>query len=320
MLYRMRSSILTLCIGVAAITPAKAQSPLYVEPPGWSLGVNFGMADLWGDVGTKTIVDHYTNGKYFKNPHFMGGIFARYSFHPSFAVRLGANYGTLYATDSWNEKGFDKSTSVTDDAYQRYIRNLDIKTNVWEGNLLLELTPFRLFDLEGKLATKRFQPYLLAGVGAFHFKPTGEYYPRDLSGGGAWTRMNDLHLEGQGFKFDGAPERYELWQISVPLGVGVRWDIGYQLSLGVEYLYRYTFFDYLDGVSGNYVDPRYFEANLTPNKTELANNMHDKSWLIDPSISHYNGDVRGNSAVNDGYSTISVSFFYKIRRKADHWW
>src|SRR5690606_1098727 len=56
MLYRMRRSILTLCIGVAAIAPAKAQSPLYVEPPGWSLGVNFGLTDLWGDVGTKTIV------------------------------------------------------------------------------------------------------------------------------------------------------------------------------------------------------------------------------------------------------------------------
>lgn len=320
MLYRMRRSILTLCIGVAAIAPAKAQSPLYVEPPGWSLGVNFGLTDLWGDVGTKTIVDHYTNGEYFNDLHYMGGIFARYSFHPSFAVRMGVNYGTLFATDQWNKKGFEKSTSTQDDYYQRYVRNLDIKANIWEGNFLLELTPFRLFNLEGKLASKRFQPYLLAGIGGFHFKPTSEHYFRDKMGGGEWKKINDLHLEGQGFKFDGAPERYELWQVSVPLGIGVRWDIGYQLSLGVEYMYRYTMFDYLDGVSGNYVDPRYFEANLTPANATHASNLHDKSWLIDPSISHYNGDVRGNSAVNDGYSTISVSFFYKIRRRADHWW
>ncbi len=320
MLNRMRSSILTLCFGAIAVVPVKAQSPLFVEPPGWGLGVNFGLADLWGDVGTKSIKDHYFNGKYFDKPHFMGGIFARYSFHPSIAVRMGVNYGTLYANDNWNEKGFEKATSIKDDYYQRYIRNLDIKTNIWEGHLLLELTPLRLFNLEGKLAGNRFQPYFLAGIGGFHFKPTSEHYFRDKEGGGKWTKINDLHLEGQGFKFDGAPERYELWQMSAPLGIGVRWDVGYQLSLGIEYLYRMTFFDYLDGVSGNYVDPGYFEANLTPANATHASNLHDKSWLVDPSISHYNGDVRGNSAVNDGYSTISITLCYKIRRKADYWW
>jgi opacity protein-like surface antigen len=316
----MLRSILTLCLGVAAIPAAKSQnSSIYIEPNGFSLGTNFGMTDLWGDVGTKSILDHYTNGKYFKNPMFMGGVFVRYSAHPAFAVRMGVNYGTLYATDSWNEKGFEKSTSIKDDAYQRYVRNLNIKSNIWEGNLLMEITPFR-FGVESNLAKKRFQPYLLVGVGAFHFKPTGEFQPRSGEGGSSWVKLNDLHLEGNGFNLAGAPERYELWQMSVPMGIGVRWDIGYQLSLGVEYLYRYCFFDYLDGASGTYTDPSYFEANLTPRNAAIAKDMADKSWLIDPSITHNAGDMRGNSAVNDAFSSFSISFFYKINRRADHWW
>lgn len=315
----MLGSIMALCITVAAPPSAKAQGPIYIEPPGFALGTNFGLSDLWGDVGTKSVLDHYFNGKYFKEPCFMAGIFVRYSVHPSVALRLGINYGTLYATDSWNEKGFEKSTSINDDAYQRYVRNLNVKSNIWEGNLLFEIDPFR-FGLESKLARKRFQPYLLAGVGGFHFKPTGEYRSRTGESGTKWVKLNDLHTEGQGFDFNGAPERYELWQVNVPLGIGFRWDIGYQLSLGIEYLYRYCFFDYLDDVSGNYVDPRFFEANITSPNAATARDMYDKSWLIDPSITHTPGDVRGNSAVNDGYSTISVSFFYKLKRRADHWW
>jgi hypothetical protein len=319
MRHKLFGGMVALCISVAAMPSAKAQSPVYIEPPGFALGINLGLADLWGDVGTKTILDHYFNGKYFKMPCFMGGPSVRYSAHPSFAVRATISYGTLYASDNWNEKGFEKSTSVNDDAYQRYVRNLNVKSNIWEGNLLMEISPFR-FGLESNLARKRFQPYLLAGIGGFHFKPMGEYVDRAQQGGSKWVRLDQLHTEGQGFDFDGAPERYELWQKSIPLGIGFRWDIGYQLSLGVEYLYRYCFTDYLDDVSGQYVDPRYFEANITSPNAETARNMYDKSWLIDPSITHTKGDLRGNNGVNDAFSTISVSLYYKLKRRADHWW
>jgi len=316
----MLRSLTALCIAFAALPAAKAQDPIFVEPPGFALGTNIGLADLWGDVGTKSVMDHYFNGQYFKMPCFLGGVFVRYSLHPAFAMRLGVNYGTLYANDNWNKKGFDKSTSINDDAYQRYVRNLNVKSNIWEGNFLFEIDPLR-FGLESKLARKHFQPYLLVGIGGFHFKPTGEYRSRlDAGGGTKWVRLDDLHTEGQGFDFSGAPERYQLWQVNVPLGIGFRWDIGYQLSLGIEYLYRYCFTDYLDDVSGSYVNPAFFEANITSRNAATAKDMYDKSWLIDPSITHTTGDVRGNSAVNDGYSTISISFFYKLRRRADHWW
>lgn len=315
---RMLRSIFTLCISAGGFSAAQAQYPMYIEPNGYSLGTTIGLADLWSDVGTKSIVDHYTNGKYFDKPCFIGGLFIRYSAHPSFAVRLGMNYGTLYATDKWNENGYNKATSPNEDAYQRYIRNLDTKANIWEGNFLFEITPLR-FGLESKIAKKRMQPYLLFGVSAFHFKPTA-YYTNRESGASKWVNTYNLHLEGEDFDYANAPERYSLWQMNVPLGLGVRWDIGYQLGLGIEYCYRYCFTDYLDGVSNKYVDPAYFDANLPPADARIAKDLHDKSWLIDKSITHKAGDTRGNSAVKDAYSTLSVTFFYKIKRKSDPWW
>lgn len=317
---RMLRSILALSITTAALTSAKAQTTAdMIEPRGFSLGTNFGMTDLWGDVGTKSIVDHYNNSGYFKKPMFMGGLYGRYSFHPAFAIRLGVNYGTLYATDEWNETASNKAKDANDDAYQRYTRNQDAKSNIWEGNLLLELSPFR-FNVESKLARKHFQPYLLAGVGAFHFRPQTSYIDRTTREE-KWVDIYDLHLEGDGWNFNGAPKKYSLWQMSIPLGVGVRWDIGNQLGLGIEYMYRITFTDYLDGVSGSYIDKTMFDQNLSPEKAAIAKDVYDKTWaIVDPNYQHKPGEQRGIKSNNDSYSTISITFFYKIKRKSMPWW
>jgi hypothetical protein len=108
--------------------------------------------------------------------------------------------------------------------------------------------------------------------------------------------------------------------MSVPLGLGVRWDIGQQLGLGIEYLYRYCFTDYLDGVSGTYIDPAYFDANLSPKEAAIARDMHDKSWIINNTTSHAPGELRGNKAVKDAFSTVSITFFYKIKSRIRPWW
>src|SRR4051812_42483811 len=104
----LRSIITTVCLGAAAINADAQQkwtryrAPEFAERPGWSLGMNFGLSDLWGDVGTKSPLTHYTNDKYWDRPHFMGGIFARYALHPGFALRMGVNYGSVYANDNFN--------------------------------------------------------------------------------------------------------------------------------------------------------------------------------------------------------------------------
>lgn len=323
---KLLRSIITLCLGLSGAALSTAQTnrlyrmPEYVEPPGWSVGTNFGMSDLWGDVGTKSPIDHYNNDKYWSSPKFMGGLYARYTAHPAVALRLGVNYGTLYASDNFNDTKAKKAASVEDDSYQRYLRNLNVKTNVWEGQFLFEINP-RRFNVRSHGAGSHFQPYLLLGVSGFHFKTKGEITDQ-TNGSDQWVPLDKLNLEGQGGTFEGAPKKYSQWQMNVPLGLGIRWDIGRQLGLGVEYMYRYCFTDYLDNVSANYVDPSYYKANLNNENGDAARAtlLADKSFEKDQSIKHAAGEKRGNPAVKDGYSTISINFFYKIKTRKTPWW
>lgn len=313
-------SILAVCFS-AAILPVLAQPALpdkYIEHPGFSLGWHVGLTDLWGDVGTQSVVDHYYNENYWDKPCFMGGMFIRYSPHPAVALRAGGSYGTLYANDNWNYTKAKKLTSMEDDAYQRYLRNQDVRANVWEAGLLLEFTPLRL-NVESRSAARRMQPYILAGASYFHFKPMGTYINRQ-TGKKSWANLADLHLEGEGLNTPNSAEKTELWQLAIPVGLGLRWDLNETYAIGVEYLYRYTMTDRLDMVSSEYVDPAMFSAHLSPEQAAVAMDMYDKSWLIEPSVNHQQGELRGNSAVNDAFSTISVTFIYKIKSNKIPWW
>src|SRR5690606_35465680 len=109
-----RRGLLALAISATTLS-AYAQPAIprkYIEHPGFSLGMQFGMTDLWGDVGTQNLVDHYTNGKYLDKPCFMGGILGRFTAHPMLAFRLSLSYGTLFATDEWNEDKAKEATSI----------------------------------------------------------------------------------------------------------------------------------------------------------------------------------------------------------------
>jgi len=307
-------NILTLCIS-ALVTPAavKAQTAMRLDvPDSWSLGVTTGMSDLWGDVGTKSVIDHYNNSSYSSNIHLMGGIFTRYSVCPAFAIRLSANFGTLYATDAWNKSEAEKAPTQNSDAFQRYERNQDAKDYVWEGNLLFEFNPLRL-NPESKISHRSGQPFIFAGIGVFHYTP---YSSLD----GQWIKINDLHLEGDGWKFPGAPASINYTQLCIPLGIGYKFDIGPHLNLGLEYMYRLTFTDYLDGVSGKYIDPKYFSENLSPEQAAQATALANKTNLIVENSGVGPGDYRGNPSNKDSYSTISIIFYYKVKNHHIPWY
>ena len=125
---RFTRNLLMLCIGIAIAITSGAQNAarIYVEPDGWSIGSTLGESDLWGNVGTKSILQHYTNSKYFNRMGFMGGLFGRYTVHPCFSIRVGLNYGQLYATDKWNYDQAKNSGTEGTDAYQRYAQHRGI--------------------------------------------------------------------------------------------------------------------------------------------------------------------------------------------------
>jgi len=310
---RIIRNILVFCICVTSVAKVQAQSFERLDVSGsWAIGTTIGMSDLWGDVGTQSIMDHYNNGQYFNKPHFMGGIFARLAVHPAFAIRAGINYGTVYATDKWNYNAAVKDQTVGTDAVQRYERFQDAKTNIWEGSLLFELEPLRI-DPMSTIACRAGQPYALFGLGYFHFQPYSS-----LNGG--WVKTAPLHLEGDGFPGAGFPAQVNLYQMCIPLGFGYRFDIGPHLNLGIEYQWRMCFTDYLDGVSGKYIDPKYFDLYLSPGDAAIAKQMADKSHLAFNVGPHAPGDLRGNSSNNDSYSTISIILYWKVMVHHIPWW
>lgn len=316
--------LLSICLSAGAFS-AFAQPAIpreYIEFPGYSVGFNFGLADLWGDVGTKSVIDHYTNGKYFDNPTFMGGVFARVTAHPSFATRIGVNYGTLYANDNWNEDKAKKAKNIDDDYYQRYLRNQDARANVWEGSLIFEIIPLRM-NSESRSAAKRMQPYLALGVAGFAYKPQTSLIDR-VTYKKTWVNTKDLHLEGEDFEFSKATPHHSKKSrstvLAIPLGLGLRWDLSENIAFGVEYLFRYTTTDRLDNVSSEYATPEYFDAHLSPEKAAIAKEVYDKSWAIEPSVTHDAWSKRGNKEVKDSYSTISFMLIYKLKTNKMPWW
>lgn len=300
-------------MNLSAVAQTFRPSRVYVEPDGWSIGTNIGTTDMWGDVGTKGPVDHYTNSKYFDKVSFMGGMFGRYSFHPSFAVRLMLNFGSFYATDQWNYDGVKGKNLIEGKDYvQRYLRAQNAKAIIVESSALLEYTP-RRFNVKGK-AYKRRQPYLGAGLAIFHYTPYST-----VANTPTFVKTYDLSLEGQGWEGN-YPKKSSRWQPSVPLAVGYRWDLGDHLNLGIEYMYRMTFFDYLDGVSGKYVSAFEFNQNMSPNEAKTAIQVADKSAYYNNALPNRAGTLRGNPSNNDAYSTITITFSYKVPSRNRIWW
>ena len=313
--------ILLFSLFIISSSVVRAQiEDYYSEAPGFSLGTTIGLSDLWGDIGTASSMDHYMNSNYKKNVTFMGGLLFRYTFVPAFSLRFGVNYGKLYASDNFNEDLAKKAKSMEEDAAQRYYRNLNVRTNIWEGNIMFEFAPFRM-NTESNRSRRRMQPYITGGIGIFHYKPQGLYINR-ATRREQWVDLIDLHTEGVGLSTTGATSAAlpSLWQVAIPMGFGMRWDLNHKVSLGVEYIYRTTMTDLLDDVSDKYVNPQVFTASLSPEKAAIATDIYDKTWVLIPNYQRNVGDKRGNSADKDAYSTLSITFIYRLSSRWNQWW
>lgn len=306
-------AILIMVVFTTTSSVAQDASRIYIEPTGWSLGAHFGITDLWGDVGTKSILDHYSNSKYFDKMAVMGGMFGRYTIHPALAVRMSLSAGTLYATDEWNYDKAMISTSQGDDAYQRYARGQKIRSDVFEGSLLFEVTPFR-WNSEKKMANRKGQLFFGVGAGYFHFTPYNT-----VGTGVKFRQVYDLHIEGDGFGA-GYPDAYKLWQFCIPMVVGYKWDVGKHCNIGVEFMFRKTLFDYLDNVSGKYINPNEYAKHMSAKDAVIAAAVQDKAYLYKLQQPNVAGNMRGNPDNNDSYSSINLTFYYKVFSRTKQWW
>lgn len=265
-------------------------------------GVSFGamnaMTDLGGRMGVgKKFVKDFN----FKNTRISGGVFAGIMYKNSIGFRLEATFGSITAYDSILKK-------VAPSTNGRYERNLEFKSSITEVAALFEFHPFEMFISYGEdKFPPAVSPYIVAGIGYFHFNPQAT-----LNGG--LVDLQPLSLEGQGFEEYSHVKQYKLNQINFPIGLGARYDISYLFNFRIEMLYRILTTDYLDDVSGKYIDPSVFANYLSGyklNQALLLNDRHIPGAKY--STAHPDG-IRGNPKNNDGYITFNIKLGFTIGR------
>ncbi|MGB4401139.1 MAG: DUF6089 family protein [Daejeonella sp.] len=236
----------------------------FAQSQTWEVGVTAGAAGYMGDINP---IKPYK----FTDPVF--GALAKRNFNGRWSAKVAFLQGKIQGDDA-------KSSN----AYQND-RNLHFRTDLSELSLQLEFNFFNY--LPGGMSgfnSRRFSPFLFAGVAGVAFNPVADF-------GNDEVELHPLQTEGVDYKKNA---------ISVPYGVGVKYNITGNWNLIGDIGYRTAFTDYLDDISGRYPD---FTSPASPITQDLS----------DRSISGASpGQQRGDFRPRDTYmfSTISLTYTF----------
>jgi opacity protein-like surface antigen len=254
---------------------------LMVQAQSFDVGFQLGASNYLGDLSDNS-------GKVIlKNSGFDIGAFARYNFNRLVGVKLGFNYTNLSAEDA----------SASFESIRQ--RNLSFRSPVYEFALTGELNipGFQSYNLNQPISA-----YLFAGIGATIFDPQAIYENQ-------WVSLQQIGTEGQGM--DGFAAPYNTVTMVIPFGLGVKYAITDQLVLGLELGARKTFTDYLDDVSGAYVN----YSELLAGNGELAAALGNRTGelLGTEPVSLPTGTIRGDSNPSDWYFIMAFSVAWSFQ-------
>jgi hypothetical protein len=224
-------------------------------------------------------------------------------------LRGEANYYHLRGDD---KKSYFEDRKEFDPESDRRGRNLQFTANNFElsATAMIDLLPtygytYRLNERTRKVKPAinsffrpDFTPYLFFGLGVSSNTPKAEL-------DGTRYSLRPLRTEG---------EQYGAVVLTLPVGVGFRIKTSYKSDLGVEVGYRFTFTDYLDDVSREYIDPANFRGN------NIAFRLQDRRPEIglQPKWDRAaNSGVtlrRGNPNDNDGFIIVQVKYYYYLSK------
>ena len=265
------------------------QTDLVVEVGG-SLGIMNSLTDIGGKKGVGKGFIKDLNMKFTKPS---ASIYVIGMYKDAFGVRLEGTFGSIQSYDSILKK-------VGPSTFGRYERNLSFRSKITDIQLAAEVHPlfFKHYD-EGEAPF--WSPYVVVGIGFFSFNPEAKLNDH-------WYALQPLHTEGQGFKEYPDRKPYKLTQLNVPIGIGVKYEIGASLNARLEIVHRILFTDYLDDVSNvDYIDPALFNVYLPPGEATVAQQLYDRR------ISTVKNNQRGDPRDNDAFFTIQLKIGYTLR-------
>ena len=269
---------------------------------GLNFGPSFFLGDLGGNAGKGTHA--FTKDLNLEFTKLMKGAYLTMYPNKWLGLRLAASLTYLEGDDAIiNTTGIDE--------LWRKQRNLDFKTNVWEANACLEIFPTMIFSADPE-NEPRLRPYGLIGIGVFHFNPKGSLTA--ANGSKTWYDLHPLRTEGEGMAEYPYSKPYNLTQMNIPMGGGLKYFVSDRVNVGVEFLYRKTFTDYIDDVSQKYIDPRNFAKYLPVQDAALATKLYDKTiGIIYPGMTRWpEGTQRGDLKHADTYFSVIAKVGFRL--------
>jgi hypothetical protein len=124
--------------------------------------------------------------------------------------RLAANFGTIEGDDA-----IIKGAGGLEEARKK--RNSNFKSKIQEVFLLAEFYPTVLFEYESSDIYHKFRPYVVAGIGAFHFNPQG----LDLQTN-EWVYLRPLHTKDRDSQ-NSRPQRIQTYSSELSVGYGFKY-------------------------------------------------------------------------------------------------
>lgn len=246
----------------------------------WEYGLLLGGMAYQGEFTEGVVNTEDWNG--------MAGLVVKYHFDRKMALRFGANVGTI--------SGNDENSSFA----WKVNRNLNFRSRVYEAYVTPEIHLFT-----GSRFTKGVHFYVNGGLGFTYFNPQ-TYFDNQ------WINLQPLGTEGQGLDVLGSVDKYQLYTLSFPLGIGLEFHAGNNWYLSIDVNYRFTLTDYMDDVSGYYPDPsamaiRYGEESLNVK-------LSDRRKVVEsyPTDEFYPLQLRGNPSVKDRYMLFGINISKKI--------
>jgi len=272
----------------------------------WDFGVNIGASNYLGEIGgqEETRRDFVFDMK-LNRTQMVFGVFGRYKITPQLAVNTGINYGRVKGSDSNSQNP------------ARVARNLSFQNDILEISTRLELTLLYDNDVGGRgYYNPDFRLYGFLGAGVIRHNPRATYNGSDPDLVGDLLDLQPLETEGIS---------YNLWQFSLPAGIGLYFTHRKVHRFGWEIGYRTTFTDYIDDVSTTYAydmnDNSSIAAEMGNRTTEIslenAASFADEYDLDTPNGGSYMvGEKRGDPTNNDGYLFTQFSYSYVIKGKS----
>ena len=238
------------------------------------LGLFLGSSGYYGDIGNNQI------GGIFMNQSVAIGVSHKINFHEYLSFRSSIQYGKLKGDDASSNNLYIQS------------RNLNFRSQVLDINMGFEFN-FQRFKLHKRKTI--YSPYIFAGLSIFTFNPQAQNTM------GQWINLQNLGTEGQESTATSI-DKYSLYSLAIPFGIGYKANINKEIAMSIEWIWRTTATDYIDDVSGYYVDEYY----LKDDALEMANPSQNNLVI---------GKTRGNPNNNDWYNFTGITISYKLKNR-----